>query len=65
MTILLSQVLGLSSVLGTPEGWPYLLAATAIPAVLQLCMLPICPESPKFLLLNKGQELHAQRGESI
>ncbi|KAJ8706585.1 hypothetical protein PYW07_012663 [Mythimna separata] len=61
MTILLSQVLGLESVLGTPEGWPYLLAATAIPAVLQIFTLPVCPESPKFLLLNKGQELHAQR----
>ncbi|KAJ8704900.1 hypothetical protein PYW08_012220 [Mythimna loreyi] len=61
MTILLSQVLGLESVLGTPEGWPYLLAITAIPAFLQIVTLPVCPESPKFLLLNKGQELHAQR----
>ncbi|CAD0207144.1 unnamed protein product [Chrysodeixis includens] len=61
ITILLSQVLGLESVLGTPEGWPYLLAATAIPAVIQCVTLPLCPESPKYLLLNKGQELHAQR----
>ncbi|CAB3256001.1 unnamed protein product [Arctia plantaginis] len=61
MTILLSQVLGLESVLGTAEGWPWLLAVTAIPAILQCIMLPFCPESPKYLLLDKGQELHAQR----
>ncbi|CAH1642762.1 unnamed protein product [Spodoptera littoralis] len=61
ITILLSQVLGLESVLGTPTGWPYLLALTAIPAVIQVVTLPMCPESPKYLLLNKGQELHAQR----
>ncbi|XP_050682510.1 solute carrier family 2, facilitated glucose transporter member 1-like [Leptidea sinapis] len=61
MTILLSQVLGLETVLGTPSGWPWLFAVTAIPAVVQLCTLPLCPESPKYLLLNKGAELHAQR----
>ncbi|XP_072946959.1 solute carrier family 2, facilitated glucose transporter member 1-like [Epargyreus clarus] len=61
LTILLSQILGLESVLGTDAGWPYLLGIVAIPAVIQCCTLPICPESPKYLLLNKGQELHAQR----
>ncbi|KAJ2941791.1 hypothetical protein O0L34_g10598 [Tuta absoluta] len=61
ITILLSQVLGLSSILGTVDGWPYLLALTALPAAVQCLTLPLCPESPKFLLLNRGQELHAQR----
>ncbi|CAH0404111.1 unnamed protein product [Chilo suppressalis] len=61
ITILLSQVLGLSSVLGTEDGWPWLLALTIVPAILQCVTLPLCPESPKYLLLNKAQELHAQR----
>ncbi|KAL4705072.1 hypothetical protein ACJJTC_002720 [Scirpophaga incertulas] len=61
ITILLSQVLGLGSVLGTAGGWPWLLALAVVPAALQCLTLPICPESPKYLLLNKGQELHAQR----
>ncbi|KOB77289.1 Glucose transporter, partial [Operophtera brumata] len=61
MSILLSQVLGLEAVLGTERGWPYLLALTALPALLQCMTLPLCPESPKYLLLNRGQELHAQR----
>ncbi|XP_061381926.1 solute carrier family 2, facilitated glucose transporter member 1-like [Danaus plexippus] len=60
MSILLSQVLGLNSVLGT-DSWPWLLAVPLIPAVLQCCMLRMCPESPKYLLLNKGAELRAQR----
>ncbi|CAH2064540.1 unnamed protein product, partial [Iphiclides podalirius] len=61
ITILLSQVLGLGSVLGTERGWPWLLAAAALPALVQCATLPLCPESPKYLLLNRGQELHAQR----
>ncbi|CAH0730944.1 unnamed protein product, partial [Brenthis ino] len=61
MSILLSQVLGLESVLGTSGGWQWLLAITAIPAIIQCCTLPLCPESPKYLLLNRGAELHAQR----
>ncbi|XP_045508952.1 solute carrier family 2, facilitated glucose transporter member 1-like isoform X1 [Colias croceus] len=61
ITILLSQILGLESVLGTPTGWPWLLSVTVIPAVIQCCTLPLCPESPKFLLLNRGAELKAQR----
>ncbi|CAK1592117.1 unnamed protein product [Parnassius mnemosyne] len=61
ITILLSQVLGLEAILGTEYGWPWLLAITALPAAIQCATLPLCPESPKFLLLNKGQELHAQR----
>lgn len=61
ITILLSQILGLESILGTEDGWPYLLALVVIPAVLQCLMLPLCPESPKYLLLSKGQELEAQR----
>lgn len=61
ITILLSQVLGLESVLGTSSGWQWLFVITAIPAVIQCCTLPLCPESPKYLLLNRGAELHAQR----
>ncbi|CAH2083734.1 unnamed protein product [Euphydryas editha] len=60
-TILLSQVLGLQAVLGTETGWPWLLAVPLLAALVQVFTLPLCPESPKFLLLNRGAELHAQR----
>jgi len=60
MSILLSQVLGMSNVLGTESGWPWLLAITAIPALFQLATLPFCPESPKYLLLDKDDEMAAE-----
>jgi hypothetical protein len=62
ISILVSQILGLESILGTEDSWPVLLAITAIPGIFQLVTLPICPESPKYLLLSKGQEMEAQRG---
>lgn len=64
ISILLSQILGLESVLGSASQWPVLLAITVVPAIFQLATLPICPESPKYLLLTRGQELEAQRALS-
>ncbi|XP_064457955.1 glucose transporter type 1-like isoform X2 [Ornithodoros turicata] len=54
--MLLSQILGIQVILGTAEGWPYLLAIAVIPAILQLVLLPLCPESPRYLLISKQQE---------
>ncbi|KAK7793268.1 hypothetical protein R5R35_006661 [Gryllus longicercus] len=64
ISILVSQILGLESILGTAEKWPVLLAITVVPGILQLLTLPVCPESPKYLLLSKGKELEAQRALS-
>ena len=36
MSILLSQVLGMTNVLGNDMGWPFLLGLTIIPGVLQV-----------------------------
>ncbi|XP_029349197.1 solute carrier family 2, facilitated glucose transporter member 2 isoform X2 [Echeneis naucrates] len=56
--ILISQVLGLDFVLGNDDMWPLLLALSGAPAILQSLLLPLCPESPRYLyiLLNKEQE---------
>ncbi|XP_034291868.1 solute carrier family 2, facilitated glucose transporter member 3-like isoform X1 [Pantherophis guttatus] len=54
--ILVAQIFGLDVILGTEELWPVLLGFTIIPAVLQLVTLPFCPESPRFLLINKMEE---------
>ncbi|XP_063602655.1 solute carrier family 2, facilitated glucose transporter member 1-like [Penaeus indicus] len=61
ISILFSQIMGLESILGTADLWPILLALTALPAVFQLVTLPICPESPKYLLINKEEAISAQR----
>jgi len=56
ISILISQVLGMGSVLGNEAGWPILLGLTIVPGILQLVTLPFCPESPKFLLLDRDNE---------
>jgi len=58
--LLTSQVLGVEPLLGTDEGWPYLLGIAIFPAILQLILLPVCPESPRYLLISKGQEQAAR-----
>lgn len=53
--LLFSQVLGLKELLGTKECWPFLFGFAFVPAILQLVMLPFCPESPRYLLLSCGR----------
>ncbi|KAG7306673.1 hypothetical protein JYU34_008095 [Plutella xylostella] len=64
ITIVLSQVLGLSSVLGTSTRWSLLLALPLLPAVLQCAALPFCPDSPHYLLFNKGNDKGATKALS-
>ena len=56
ISIVVSQVLGMNGVLGNEEGWPFLLGITIIPGIVQLFTLPVCPESPKYLLLVREEE---------
>ncbi|XP_059086366.1 glucose transporter type 1-like [Tigriopus californicus] len=55
--IFFSQVLGLEVVLGSRTLWPLLLAlGGAVPSILQVILLPLNPESPRYLIITKGQE---------
>ncbi|XP_053180723.1 solute carrier family 2, facilitated glucose transporter member 11b [Scomber japonicus] len=54
--ILSGQVMGLTELLGREEHWPILLSTTCVPAFLQLLILPFFPESPRYLLIDKGDE---------
>ena len=65
ISILLSQILGMSNVLGTETGWPLLLSLTIVPAIFQVLTLPFCPESPKYLLLDKDDEMAANKGNPL
>ncbi|KAJ8790931.1 hypothetical protein J1605_021025 [Eschrichtius robustus] len=58
--ILVAQIFGLNIILGTKELWPLLLGFTIIPAILQCASLPFCPESPRFLLINRKEEESAK-----
>ncbi|XP_039602912.1 solute carrier family 2, facilitated glucose transporter member 4-like [Polypterus senegalus] len=59
--ILIAQVFGLDSILGTEELWPLLLGMTVLPTVLQMTFLPFCPESPRYLYIIRGEEHHAKK----
>ncbi|XP_050922098.1 solute carrier family 2, facilitated glucose transporter member 11-like [Lates calcarifer] len=52
--IFLGQVVGLTELLGTEPLWPYLLASNALPGLIQLFTLPWFPESPRYLLIDRG-----------
>uniref|UniRef100_A0A3B4BJS8 Major facilitator superfamily (MFS) profile domain-containing protein n=1 Tax=Periophthalmus magnuspinnatus TaxID=409849 RepID=A0A3B4BJS8_9GOBI len=57
--ILLAQILGIEWLLGGSSLWPLLLSFTVLPALLQCALLPFCPESPRYLFINCGQESEA------
>ena len=50
--------------MGTEALWPLLLGFTVLPAILQCVALLFCPESPRFLLINKMEEEKAQAGKN-
>nr|QBK50990.1 glucose transporter 1 [Trachinotus ovatus] len=58
--ILIAQVFGMESIMGNDTLWPLLLGFILIPAVIQCVLLPLCPESPRFLLINKNEENKAK-----
>ncbi|XP_065316545.1 solute carrier family 2, facilitated glucose transporter member 1-like [Gordionus sp. m RMFG-2023] len=60
ISILFSQILGLPQLLGNVYHWPILLAFTAIPAAIQCLLLPLMPESPRYLLISKNDEIRAR-----
>lgn len=56
------QVAGLESALGTEHYWAMMLSLSLIPALIQYLVLPFCPESPRYLLINKGEMSKAEAG---
>ncbi|KAF4080435.1 hypothetical protein AMELA_G00171240 [Ameiurus melas] len=59
--ILIAQIFGLEFLLGSDKLWPLLLALTVVPAILQCLLLPFCPESPRYLLINLNKEEQARK----
>ncbi|XP_069352812.1 solute carrier family 2, facilitated glucose transporter member 11 isoform X2 [Eulemur rufifrons] len=52
--IVTGQVVGLRELLGGPQSWPLLLASCLVPGAVQLAFLPLFPESPRYLLIDRG-----------
>ncbi|KAM3618837.1 uncharacterized protein V6R79_025578 [Siganus canaliculatus] len=60
--ILIAQIFGIRVILGNSTGWTLMLGLTAIPAVLELLLLPFFPESPRYMLIQRGNEKAARKG---
>lgn len=58
--ILTSQIFAFQEILGTTRLWPILLGMPLASCIIQLVMLPLCPESPRYLLITKHQETEAR-----
>lgn len=50
-------------ILGSEPCWEYLLASNAIPGIVQLMTLPWFPESPRYLLIDRGDKEACMDGE--
>nr|XP_046251997.1 solute carrier family 2, facilitated glucose transporter member 1a [Scatophagus argus] len=59
--ILSAQVLGIRNILGNSTDWPLMLGLTGIPALIELLLLPFFPESPRYMLIQKGDEKTAKK----
>lgn len=46
-----------------PSGWPLMLGLTGIPAAIELILLPFFPESPRYMLIQRGDEKTAKKGK--
>lgn len=54
VALLISQTLGLPSIMGTKNLWPFLLGLCAFTSAVHFVGLFFCPESPSYLYINKG-----------
>uniref|UniRef100_A0A8C0J2R8 Solute carrier family 2, facilitated glucose transporter member 5 n=1 Tax=Chelonoidis abingdonii TaxID=106734 RepID=A0A8C0J2R8_CHEAB len=54
--LVLGQVVGIRELLGGEESWPLLLASNVVPGLIQLITLPWLPESPRYLLIDRGDK---------
>nr|XP_020637898.1 solute carrier family 2, facilitated glucose transporter member 5-like isoform X1 [Pogona vitticeps] len=61
MGVLMAQILGLHEALGNREGFPHLMSLVGVIAILNMVLLQFVPESPRFLLIQKGNETEARQ----
>ncbi|XP_054640186.1 solute carrier family 2, facilitated glucose transporter member 11-like [Dunckerocampus dactyliophorus] len=50
----MGQIIGIKEIMGAEEMWPFLLAISGVPAIVQFVVLSFFPESPRYLYIDKG-----------
>ena len=58
--IVISNIMGLSAVLGGTNTWPVLVGLTFVPMVICLVGFPFCVESPKFVYSTQNNPRGAE-----
>eukprot|EP00096_Caligus_rogercresseyi_P009375 TRINITY_DN3174_c0_g1_i1.p1 TRINITY_DN3174_c0_g1~~TRINITY_DN3174_c0_g1_i1.p1 ORF type:complete len:477 (+),score=100.32 TRINITY_DN3174_c0_g1_i1:239-1669(+) len=58
--LFLSQLLGQRDILGG-SSWPIILSLSIIPCILQATLLPLCPESPRYIAVTKNDRETSQK----
>lgn len=53
-----------SELLGTEERWIWLLAFSGVTGLIQLLTLPLLPESPRYLLLERADRHGCEMGQN-
>lgn len=59
MGIIVSQIMGLQSVIGNKNLWPLIFGVSIIPVIIQMLSLPWCPETPHHLIMHDEDEAEA------
>ncbi|KAJ7338160.1 hypothetical protein JRQ81_010791 [Phrynocephalus forsythii] len=54
--VLVARILALRELLGTAKGWPILMSLGGIMPLIQVALLPLLPESPRYLMIQKKEE---------
>uniref|UniRef100_A0A3P8UFS9 Solute carrier family 2, facilitated glucose transporter member 5 n=1 Tax=Cynoglossus semilaevis TaxID=244447 RepID=A0A3P8UFS9_CYNSE len=58
----MGQIIGINEIMGSEEMWPYLLAVSGIPAIVQFVTLLFFPEAPRHLYIDKGDTEGCKKG---
>ena len=57
-------MIGLDFLLGNDSMWPLLLGLSGAPSILQSLLLPLCPESPRYLYICQGKVEEASKSKT-
>lgn len=57
----MGQIIGIKEIMGTEDMWPFLMAVSGIPAVLQFATLLVFPESPRYSYIDRGDTEGSKR----
>ncbi|CAF1018019.1 unnamed protein product [Adineta ricciae] len=62
--LMAAEIISTPIMLGTDSRWPLIMVIAGVPSVTQFILLQFCYESPRYLLMNRGDEQGARQALS-